>query len=290
MRRMSRPTPSNSLCAAAPIHFAKMHGAGNDFMVLDARESGYIPDAATARAWGDRRTGIGFDQLMLVLPAPSDEYAAAYRVFNTDGSVAQQCGNGARCVAAVVAATAGLTGEFALHSPVGKVRCRMRGQLVSVNMGIPQFEPAQIPFDGGPRAPVYDYPLGEHQLQFGAVSIGNPHAVLQVPQVDEAPVGSLGRALQSSPAFPQGVNVGFMQVLSQGHIRLRVNERGVGETAACGTGACAAAVVGQDQGLLGEEVKIDLPGGQLMVSWRGQGSAVWLTGPAVHVYEGIIQA
>ncbi len=259
-------------------------------MVLDARETGYIPDAQTARAWGDRRTGIGFDQLMLVLPAPDNEYSAAYRVFNTDGSVAQQCGNGARCVAAVVARTQHLTGEFALHSPVGKVRCRVRGEQVSVDMGIPDFEPSRIPFTGGPRARLYHWDTGEQRVQFGAVAIGNPHAVLQVQDVTQAPVGSLGRALQSGPAYPQGVNVGFMQVLSKGHIRLRVNERGVGETAACGTGACAAAVVGQDQGLLGAEVKIDLPGGQLMVSWRGPGSAVWLTGPAVHVYEGIIQA
>ena len=269
------------------LEFTKMHGLGNDFMVV-APPSLEWPDATTVRRLADRRTGVGFDQLMLVTPPPDDRHQAGYRIFNADGSESGQCGNGARCVARWVAERDGL-GErpMLLASPSGSMRARcLRDGQVEIEMGVPAFEPRDIPLRASGRELRYRRRIGEQQLEFGAVSMGNPHAVFQVADVARAPVGILGPALELHSDFPARVNVGFMQLLDRGHIGLRVHERGVGETRACGTGACAAVAVGRQWGLLDEQVTVSLPGGALTVRWAGHAEPVWMTGQAIRVYDG----
>lgn len=267
--------------------FTKMHGLGNDFMVVGRADATW-PDPRTVRRLADRRTGVGFDQLMLVLPAPDARHHAAYRIFNADGSEARQCGNGARCVARWVAERDTLgSGEIRLASPAGTVRARLLDDgRVEIDMGIPAFEPADVPLRAAQRTPVYRRHAAGRQVEFGAVSMGNPHAVLDVANVHDAPVGILGPALETHSDFPERTNVGFMQVLHRGRLRLRVHERGVGETRACGTGACAAVAIGRSWGLLDEAVTVELPGGELELRWAGEGAAVWMTGEAIRVYEG----
>jgi diaminopimelate epimerase len=270
-------------------HFVKMHGLGNDFVIFDATATPFAPDAATVRRLADRRLGIGCDQVLVLDPPRAAGSAAAYRIYNAAGEAAEQCGNGARCLARYVAQRwlEARPGNLQLDSPAGPVLARFESDgEVTVQMGVPQFEPAAIPFLAAAPAHVYTLTVDGEHVSFGAVSIGNPHAVLQVSSVDAAPVARIGPALQRHPSFPAGVNVGFMQILSPSELRLRVCERGVGETLACGTGACAAVAVGRDQALLEEFVTVHLPGGRLMVKWSGVGQPLWMSGPTEQVYEG----
>jgi diaminopimelate epimerase len=271
------------------IAFTKMHGAGNDVIVFDAPAAAALPSPAQFRALGDRRTGIGFDQAMVLMPPRQPDTLTYYRIFNADGGEVEQCGNGARCVAALLHQR-GAPAEFTMDSTGGRVVARMEGAAgVSINMGIPDFSPAALPFTVAAPAVNYQLPVAGEIVEFGAVSMGNPHAVLRVPDVTSAPVERLGKALQARPEFPRQVNVGFMQIVAAGHIKLRVYERGVGETLACGTGACAAVAVGRQLGLLGATVEVHVPGGKLSVNWQGPGQPIWLTGPAVVAYTGEVE-
>ncbi len=267
--------------------FTKMHGLGNDFIVFDAPSDG-PPPAEVLERLADRHTGIGFDQALMLEPPHREGTAVYYRVFNADGREVEQCGNGARCIASIVSARRGNgPGLLVMDSHGGLVRARVRDDgLVSVAMAIPNFDPASLPFEASGEASVYPLVVGERTVEIGAVSIGNPHAVIRVPAVADAPVDRLGPAIEHHPRFPKRVNVGFMEVVDAGHVRLRVHERGTGETRACGTGACGAVAVGRRHGLLGEDVNVDLPGGRLMVQWKGPGEPIWLTGPAEISYQG----
>jgi len=273
------------------IEFTKMHGLGNDFMLFDLPAAAPMPTAAQWRALSDRHTGIGFDQALVLQPPRRHGSDAFYRIFNADGSEVEQCGNGARCVAALLHRRGRLNGDtVAIDCNAGQMRARvLPDDLVSIDLGVPNFDPRSLPFDVPAQNATYSLSAGGEHIEIGAVSIGNPHAVLHVDSVDDAPVERIGRALQSNAHFPKQVNVGFMQVLDLAHIRLRVYERGVGETLACGTGACAAAVVGHHLGLLGKDVEVRVPGGVLSVHWGGPGQSVWLTGPAQRSFEGRVE-
>jgi diaminopimelate epimerase len=275
------------------IEFLKMQGLGNDFLVFDAPAvaARATLDSETLRALADRHTGVGFDQA-LMLDAPRDDSARVfYRVFNADGSEVEQCGNGARCVAALMFARRPELGRnITLQSVGGVVHAEVRDDgLVSVDMGIPDFDPRSMPMNPGEEAPAYALEIDGTTIEFGAVSMGNPHVVLRVPDVDTAPVNTFGPAIERHPRFPNRTNVGFMQIVDRGKIRLRVFERGVGETRACGTGACAAVAVGVKQGLLNAEVQVELPGGIASVDWAGPGQPLRLTGPAHRVFTGSIE-
>ena len=270
------------------LSFTKMHGLGNDFIVFDAARPDEVPSAAALRRLADRRTGIGFDQALVLEPprrAGTDVY---YRIFNADGSEVEQCGNGARCIARLVASRAGVRERpLLMDSPGGIVNARLRPDgLVSVAMGVPDFDPRALPFEAEREAASYHLELPSGPVEFGAVSIGNPHAVIRVRSVGDAPVDTVGPAVENHPRFPRRVNVGFLEIAAPDHIRLRVFERGVGETQACGTGACAAVAVGRRHGPLAEEVRVDVPGGRLIVQWPGPGEPIWLTGPAETAFEG----
>jgi len=272
------------------IEFLKMQGLGNDFFVFDAPAAGAHLDPDTVRALADRRTGVGFDQALMLEAPRNANHRVFYRIFNADGSEVEQCGNGARCIAALMHSRAPQFGrELAMESKGGVVRARVREDgLVSVDLGVPNFDPGSLPMDAPAEAPVYTLKVGSETVEFGAVSIGNPHAVIAVPDVKSAPIGRLGSAIEHHKRFPQGTNVGFMQIVDRGHIHLRVFERGVGETLACGTGACAAVAVGRRRGLLEADVRVDLPGGAAHVSWPGLGQSMWLSGPATTVFRGMI--
>jgi diaminopimelate epimerase len=267
--------------------FSKMHGLGNDFVVIDGVRQSIDLSVAQIRALANRHFGIGFDQLLLVERAQGSEADFRYRIFNADGGEVAQCGNGARCFARFVAQE-GLTSKRAItvETRAGLLRLYLEADdQVRVNMGIPRLDPAEIPL----RAPqqALRYTLGSPPFwQVGAVSLGNPHAVLAVADVTTAPVSAWGPAIQALPDFPEGVNVGFMERVARDHLRLRVYERGSGETLACGSGACAAVVVGRLWETLAPEVDVDLPGGRLRIQWTGPGEPVWMTGPAVHVFDG----
>ncbi len=270
------------------LSFTKMQGLGNDFIVFEADADAAVPDSATFRALADRRTGIGFDQALVLMPARDQHTDVFYRIFNADGSEVEQCGNGARCIAALIAKKLGRK-QVHLDSPGGRIDGVLRDDAsVAIDMGIPNFDPAALPFDASREADVYPLRVGETELQIGAVSMGNPHAVLQVANVAEADVQGLGPAIETHTRFPNRVNVGFMQVVAPNHIRLRVFERGVGETQACGTGACAAVAVGRRLGLLEDDVKVSVPGGEMSVKWEGPGEHLWLIGPATTVFEGSV--
>jgi len=268
-----------------------MHGLGNDFVVIDAGRHPFAPSEAQCRFLADRRFGIGCDQILLVEPPKEPGSDFFYRIFNADGSEVGQCGNGARCFARFVHEH-GLTDkrEIEVGTRSGRIRLHLEadGQ-VRVNMGPPRFEPDRIPFQTERQALSYTLEAADGQYEIGAVSMGNPHAVLRVAEVGAAPVSELGPAIERHPRFPERVNVGFMQIESRGRIRLRVWERGAGETLACGTGACAAVAVGIAQGLLDPRVVVALPGGELTIQWSGHGEPVWMTGPAVSVFEGVIE-
>jgi len=270
------------------IAFTKMHGLGNDFIVFDAPVPERVPSAATLRRLADRRTGIGFDQALMLSPPRRADTDVYFRIFNADGSEVEQCGNGARCIARLVASRAGVTQRtLVLDGPGGTVEARLRTDgLVSVAMGVPDFAPSSLPFEAEREAESYRIDLPSGPVEFGAVSIGNPHAVIRVRSVRDAAVDTVGPALENHPRFPRRVNVGFLEIVAPDHVRLRVYERGVGETRACGTGACAAVAVGRRHGPLAEEVRVDVPGGRLIVQWPGPGESIWLTGPADTAFEG----
>jgi diaminopimelate epimerase len=268
------------------MRFTKMHGLGNDFIIFDAPAAG-APDAGTVRRLADRYTGIGFDQALMLEPPRRADTAVYYRIFNADGREVEQCGNGARCIARYLYERNGRRSpDLLLDSPGGLVQAKIRDNEVSVTMGVPDFEPAALPFEASGEAYVYPLTVGASEVEIGAVSVGNPHAVIRVPSVADAPVARLGPAIEHHPRFPRRTNVGFMEVVDRGHIRLRVHERGTGETRACGTGACAAVAVGRRHGLLDENVQVDLPGGRLDIQWKGPGEPIWMTGPAETAFEG----
>jgi len=277
----------NTAVAGAGRRFTKMHGLGNDFVVLDCRERPFDLDAAAIRRLGDRHFGIGFDQLLAIEPAGDPDCAFRYGIYNTDGSPAGQCGNGVRCVAAWLGRAGALAaGAARLESPSGPVAVELLADgRVRADMGIPRFAPADIPLRAEREVPLYRFALDDVLVECGAVSMGNPHAVVEVPDVDTAPVATLGPHLEAHADFPKRCNVGFVQRLARDRVRLRVWERGVGETLACGSGACAAMVVLARRGRVDNEVGVVLPGGELTIAWRGQGS-VWMTGPAEFVFEG----
>ncbi|MDO5356139.1 MAG: diaminopimelate epimerase [Conchiformibius sp.] len=275
------------------LKFTKMHGLGNDFMVVDGISQHFDPSAAPIAQWADRRTGIGFDQLLLVECADTADFR--YRIFNADGSEVEQCGNGARCFVRFVAEQ-GLTDkrEIVVETAKGIIGPRLNDDgSVTVNMGQPRFVPEEIPFvlRAGETADAQSYIVvnGLDSAEMSMVGMGNPHAVMLVGDVADAPVETWGEALQRHPRFPERVNVGFMQVLDRQNIKLRVYERGAGETQACGTGACAAVVAGVRLGLLdaGADVRVSLPGGDLQIAWQ-EGGDVLMTGPAVRVFDGEI--
>lgn len=270
------------------VPYQKMHGTGNLILIVDQRADNFPPPGGDAlRRLGNEKTGPGFDQLMWIGPSDDDAAVASYRVFNNDGSEVEQCGNGVRCVARFLAGETGSDPEFTLQSPAGPIEARIEGDgRVSVSMGAPVFEPMKIPFEAEMAADRYFVDVGDLVLEVSALSMGNPHCVLQVEDVANAPVSDWGPQLEHHRRFPQLTNVGFMQVEDSNNIVLRVHERGVGETAACGTGACAAVVAGQRLGLLDDDVHVQLPGGQVMVSWRRGNHPVWLTGDAEWINDG----
>lgn len=270
------------------LAFVKMHGIGNDFVLVDNMSQELGLDTEQIRLLADRRRGIGCDQLLIVEPAQGADADVRARIFNQDGSEVGQCGNGLRCLAAHLRDTGIVTGDLiVIEAGQGTVRAHLaNGSAVSVDMGVPRFEPREIPLLADARALSYEVQVGSKRLGIGAVSLGNPHAVIRVDNCESTPVGELGPAVQAIEEFPEGVNVGFMQVVDDAHVRLRVFERGVGETMACGSGACAAVVVGCMRGWLGSRVTVVLPGGELTVDWEGEGQPVWLSGPTQRSFEG----
>lgn len=286
MKQPRRGTPMQ-------LPFTKMHGLGNDFMVLDLISHPVSLSAEQIRRLGDRHFGVGFDQLLVVDAPTQPDVDFDYRIYNCDGTQVEHCGNGARCFARFV-----LDKGLIAHTPirVGTVNgvlsldVREDGS-VAVDMGSPDFSPAALPFNAE-LADEYqlEVDIGEKRqnVHFWVVSVGNPHAVILVEDVEQAPVQRLGAALGRHPAFPKGVNVGFMQILDRSRVRLRVFERGAGETIACGTGACAAVVVGIAAGLLDTEVTASLRGGDLSIAWAGKDQSIRMQGPATTVFEGTV--
>lgn len=272
------------------LAFTKMHGLGNDFVVIDAIRQQVSVTSEMVRFLADRHFGIGCDQLLVVEPAQGADADFRYRIFNADGSEVSQCGNGARCFARFVREK-GLTDQdtIRVETRSGKMVLHLiEGGEVLVDMGVPKHAPEQIPLLAEQESVSYSVEITGKPHLFSAVSMGNPHAVLRVEDVDQAPVDVLGPVLESHALFPERVNVGFLQVVDRHHARLRVYERGSGETLACGSGACAAAVAGIEQGVLESPVEITLPGGGLIISWQGRGFPVMMQGPAVTVFEGEI--
>nr|WP_200877554.1 diaminopimelate epimerase [Oleiagrimonas soli] len=270
--------------------FTKMHGLGNDFVVLDCRQRPMPLSTSDIRTLGDRYTGIGFDQLLSIeTVADGDDCRYAYGIWNRDGQAVGQCGNGVRCVAAWLhrEGLLALHEDVRLRSPSGPVLVRLLDPLtVAVDMGEPAFEPAQVPFDAPHRAARYPLDLDGAPITIGAVSMGNPHAVVEVDDVRATALERLGPQITAHPRFAEGCNTGFAKVIDEAHIRLRVHERGSGWTQACGSGACAAMAVLQMQGRVGREVEVRLPGGPLQIAWKGPGHTLWMTGPAAFVFEG----
>ena len=281
------------------LRFTKMHGAGNDFIVLDATQAPLPLSEAQYRFLADRRFGIGADQILIVEPGDKDKGTDfTYRIVNADGGEVEQCGNGARCFARYVH-DAGLTGKT--HIRVQTMKAIIEPTLqadgrVTVDMGAPFLVPAEVPFDGTGLSPelvngceLWPIELANHPVNVAVVSMGNPHAVLRVDSVDQAPVDELGPQIEGHVRFPRRVNAGFMEVINRGHIKLRVYERGSGETLACGSGACAAVVAGIRLGWLDKTVDVDMSGGRLTISWAGPGQSVMMTGPAIKVFDGEIE-
>lgn len=268
-----------------------MHGLGNDFVVIDAINQSISLTAENIRFLADRHFGVGCDQLLLVEKPVSSNADFKYRIFNADGGEVAQCGNGARCFARFVR-DKNLTDkdEIRVDTDAGQlVLCFNKEGLITVDMGVPRQAPAQIPLLMPDEAKLYQAKVDGVDVEFAALSMGNPHAVITVDDVLTAPVEVFGAQLESHPLFPQRVNVGFMQVINRQQINLRVYERGAAETLACGSGACAAVVAGIEQNLLDSRVSVHLPGGELMIEWAGRGCPVMMSGPAVSVYEGQIQ-
>jgi diaminopimelate epimerase len=273
------------------IDFTKMHGLGNDFVVLDARAKPLTLTPTIAARIADRRYGIGCDQILLIEAPTRADADIRYCVFNADGTTAEHCGNGVRCVAQYLSTRGQVRGQrVAVEIGAQTYPIDLVADGARVDMGVPRFAPAAIPLAVTTQAPHYALEFAGKTWQFGAVSVGNPHAVFTVDDTEIAPVEGLGSLLQHHPLFPQRVNVGFMQPLSRERIRLRVFERGVGETRACGTGACAAVAVGRMWGILDARIHVELRGGELTIEWSGESdSALIMTGPATEVFQGTIE-
>jgi diaminopimelate epimerase len=273
------------------MKFTKMHGLGNDFVVIDAVTQNVRVSASMARRLSDRKTGIGCDQVLVVEPPSEVDIDFNYRIFNSDGAEVEQCGNGARCLARFVHDRR-LTGKNPIRVKTANrvIELEMGDKnLVSVDMDIPELEPAKIPFEATEKALLYPIDVDGQSYQVAAVSMGNPHAVLNVDDVESAPVAELGAKIESHQRFPNRVNVGFMQIVNRNEIKLRVFERGVGETEACGSGACAAAVAALQQGLVDSPVTMQLTRGSLKIDWQGEGHGLIMTGPAATVFHGRIR-
>jgi diaminopimelate epimerase len=272
------------------VDFTKMHGLGNDFIVLDRATHDALQITADQwRSLADRHRGIGFDQALVLEPPRTAQAVAAYRIYNADGAEVEQCGNGVRCLAELLRLRGrAANGQLLLDSVAGPIHARLiEPGLVAVDMGEPRFTPEAVAFDaagqGGPR---YHLDVQGQRVEFTIASMGNPHAVIDVADAPTAPVAQLGAALEAHPRFTRRVNVGFRQIYKRDHLRLRVFERGMGETQACGTGACAAVATGVRDGLLDPRVQVDLPGGSLAIRWQGPGSPLWLEGPAAVSFTG----
>jgi len=273
------------------LKFTKMHGAGNDFVVIDLISQRYKLRPRDVRLLADRHFGVGCDQVLVVEAPSSPDVDFRYRIYNADGNEVEQCGNGARCFARFVREK-NLTRKrvITVETACGVIELRVHNrQDVEVDMGVPVLEPAAIPFNADSAADSYPLLVEGKHVEIGAVSMGNPHAVLRVASVEDAPVAMLGAVIEAHPDFPKRCNVGFMERVSEQAIKLRVFERGVGETLACGTGACAAVVYGITRGWLSDLVTVELPGGKLSVSWAGAGQPVIMTGPTAVVFEGSIR-
>ena len=272
------------------ISFTKMHGLGNDFVVIDAINQAVNLTPEQIQFMANRHFGIGFDQLLMVEKAISDNADFKYRIFNADGSEVGQCGNGARCFARFVRdKKLSSKNEICVDTNSGQLLLRFNDQdLITVNMGIPKHQPTEIPLVAERELLLYTLDIDGVKTAFGAVSMGNPHAVIQVDNVETAPVSNIGKILESHTIFPERANIGFMQIMDRKTIKLRVYERGAAETLACGSGACAAVVVGIEQNLLDNTVNVKLPGGELNISWSGRGSPVFMTGSASYVFDGTI--
>ena len=268
-----------------------MHGAGNDFVLLDLRDQEYTLDAEIARTLADRRTGIGCDQLLVLRPASEPTCLVDFEVWNADGSRAQQCGNGVRCIGLYLRShNEASDGEFNIQGPVSKISLQEKENgWFRVNMGRPRFEAEEIPLSLVPQDGAFEIQIGGKSLKLGAVSMGNPHALLEVPDVGDVDVNTVGAEISNHSAFPDGCNAGFAQVIDRENIRLRVYERGVGETRACGSGACAAVSILRKNGKLNEEVLVNQVGGTLIIEWTGQDEPVMMTGPAIHLFVGILR-
>lgn len=273
------------------IRFTKMHGLGNDFVVIDGINQRIQLTAEQIRFVADRHFGVGCDQLLLVEKPVSENAEFKYRIFNADGSEVAQCGNGARCFARFVR-DQGLSSsnEIVVDTNAGQLVLRFDADdLITVNMGVPRHLPAEIPLNVSEQATLYTVTLAGTEIEFAAVSMGNPHAVIRVDDVVRAPVEMVGAQLERHTLFPERANIGFMQIVSRQEIKLRVYERGAAETLACGSGACAAVVAGIEQGLLDQDVRVELPGGTLKINWMGRGHPVLMSGPATTVYEGQLE-
>ncbi len=273
------------------LRFSKMHGLGNDFMVIDGVRQAFEPRPELVRRWADRFAGVGFDQLLLIEPPQGREAEFRYRIFNADGGEVAQCGNGARCFARFVREQGLSDSEIiAVETNAGLLRLEMiDATRVRVDMGQPRFEPEQIPLRADSRQDLYTTEYDGREISFSALSVGNPHMVIQVDDVDTADVDTLGPWFESHPMFPERANIGFLQVVDADHFRLRVFERGVGETRACGSGACAAMAAGVQLGLLNRRAHGQLAGGELILEWQGESNPVMMTGETAKVYEGEIE-
>jgi diaminopimelate epimerase len=273
------------------MKFTKMHGLGNDFVVIDAVTQNINLSAAVVRRIADRHLGIGCDQVLIVEPPSSTDIDFNYRIFNSDGSEVEQCGNGARCLARFVRDRK-LSGKESIRV---KTMNRIIGlsinkdNTISVDMGIPQFEPKDLPFEAECRSASYEIDLGDQTATIAAISMGNPHAVMFVDDIDSAPVSTIGSKIEKHYRFPNKVNVGFVEVVNRRHVKLRVHERGSGETRACGSGACAAAVATIQKGLVDSPVTVALTGGNLTINWPGEGHSLIMSGQAVTSFHGQIK-
>ncbi len=273
------------------LEFTKMHGTGNDFVVINAISQAVELSADQVRFIADRHFGVGCDQLLLVEVPRSADAEFRYRIFNADGGEVEQCGNGARCFARFVS-DQGLTSSpvIPVETAAGLISLQLNADAsVTVDMGEPNFDPTSLPFEAAAAAQSYDLVVNEQQYAISTVSMGNPHAVMLVEDTATAAVTTLGPAIENHERFPQRVNVGFMQIIDRQSIRLRVYERGAGETLACGTGACAAVATGINNGLLDHQVAVSLAGGELVIEWQGRGTNLMMTGPATTVFEGRIE-
>ena len=273
------------------LAFTKMHGLGNDFVLINALENDISLDPEKLRFLADRRRGVGCDQVLLIENSPLADADIRYRIFNADGGEVEQCGNGVRCVGEYLRRHGLVTGDnVRVDTNAGMVTIYFEdNELIRVDMGVPDFDPVNIPLETSERQPAYHFSLEHQALEFMAVSMGNPHAVIVTDSTETVQVEKIAPQLQAHAMFPESVNVGFMQVIDSGHIRLRVYERGVGETQACGTGACAAVATGINAGRLEQQVDVELQGGHLQINWAGEGEPVWMLGPATSVFEGQIE-